>query len=346
MKRISPLFAALALAAFPASLSATPCSDALSTLKAQLSAPPPVDLQAAIDTVRAAGCNQATQRAALTQASGAMARQAQKLVADGALEQAQSVLDQAPALHWAIQAVRGDIAAQNGNRTEAAQMYAAALDTITDPNLTPPDPRLVQVAERISKLAQENMMLAGTMASAVTRGGQASGVLRAAVRGIRIEKAGTKVAEPAQSTNTSTYAAPKADLYANAPKETYVVADAVAESIKSVFLPIRFAFGSDQIDSAGVHEAQTLAQFLLANQVDRLTVVGHTDEIGSEATNLDLSIRRARTVKHFLQSKGVHAHIDVIGKGESHPPQLVDYAIYSDEERRKIARRVELILHE
>ncbi|CAG0910934.1 unnamed protein product, partial [Cyprideis torosa] len=118
------------------------------------------------------------------------------------------------------------------------------------------------------------------------------------------------------------------------------------KSVGAVYLPIRFAFGSADLDTAGIREAETVANFLLSNKVHQLTVVGHTDEVGSEAFNLDLSLRRAQTVKHFLIAKGVTAQIHVDGKGESEPPKLVDYSIYSEEERRAIARRVELAKHQ
>ena len=341
MKHFSRLLALLALAVAPSIPLASVCEDALSTLTATYSAPETASLLSAIDTVKAANCSAPTERVAMGQASAVLAQRAQPHVASGNLDHAEDILEKAPALHWAVQAIRGDIAAKRGAREEAAQMYSAALDTITDPALTPPDKRLIPVADRIARLAQENMMLSGTMSSAVTRGGQASGVLKSAMRGIRIEKAGTPT--------TTTTAKPNAlatDLYANAPKETYAVADSVAATVGAVYLPICFAFGSDQLDHAGEREAQTVATFLLSNNVYRLSVIGHTDEVGSDASNLDLSIRRAQTVKHFLEAKGVRANIHVEGKGESEPPKLVDYTVYSDEERRKIARRVELLLHE
>lgn len=339
MNRTPTSIIALALVLWPGGGFAATCQDALVQLKNQIGMGTLPALVDAVSQIKAAGCNRPTESAALAQASAAMAGIAQRQMGAGDLPQAEQTLAQAPTLHWAIQAVRGDLAAKRGDRAQAAQMYGTALDTITDPTLTPPDARLVPVAKRISQLAQENMMLSGSMSSSVTRGGQASGVLKSAMRGIQIEKAGTAPkADPA--------VAPKADIYANAPKETYAVADAVAGSVETVYLPIRFAFGSDQIDGDGRREAETLASFLRSNNVYRLTVVGHTDEIGSEASNLDLSLRRAQTVKRFLEQKGVQAYIAVAGKGESEPPVLVDYTIYSDEERRKIARRVELVLHE
>jgi outer membrane protein OmpA-like peptidoglycan-associated protein len=345
MRRLIYPYAVAVLALAPSMTTATTCDEALAGLRNAFGGDSAAGLLSAVDVVKSSGCTQTTERVAMGQASAVLAKFAQAQVASNDLIGAENTLAQAPALHWAVQAIRGDIAAKRGEREEAAQMYNAALDTITDPALTTPDKRLLPVADRIARLAQENTMLSGSLSSSVTRGGQASGVLKSAMRGIQIEKVGS-LPKAAEQVHKDAAAQSSPDLYAGASKETYAVADAVATSVGAVYLPIRFAFGSDQIDSAGAHEAETVANFLLSNRVHRLTVVGHTDEVGSDAFNLDLSLRRAKTVKHFLQTKGVHAEIHVEGKGESEPPDLVDYSIYSDEERRKISRRVELVLHE
>ena len=353
MNNFSQTLAVAALILSPSLVEAATCDESLAQLRAELDGQSPDALLAVVNIVRGAGCSQATERAAMGQASAVLAQRAQQFIVVNDLDGADAMLANAPALHWAVQAVRGDIAAKRGQREEAARMYSAALDTITDPTLTGSDVRLVPVAERIARLAQENMMLSGSMSSTITRGGAASGVLKSAMRGIQIEAVGSK---PAPTATTETYVAPDEDStyaevpavdpYVGADKEVYAVADAVATSVKAVYLPIKFAFGSADFDYAGVREAQTVANFILSNKVQRLSVVGHTDEVGSDAFNLRLSLQRAETVSRFLSGQGVRAQIYVDGKGERQPPQYVDQSIYSDEERRAIARRVELVLHD
>lgn len=52
----------------------------------------------------------------------------------------------------------------------------------------------------------------------------------------------------------------------------------------------------------------------------RVTISGHTDNIGSEASNKALSQRRADNIKKMLVDKGIaESRITAIGKGESHP---------------------------
>jgi outer membrane protein OmpA-like peptidoglycan-associated protein len=49
-------------------------------------------------------------------------------------------------------------------------------------------------------------------------------------------------------------------------------------------------------------------------------ITGHTDRLGSEEYNLDLSLRRARAVKDYLVSKGVESdRLRANGKGEANP---------------------------
>jgi outer membrane protein OmpA-like peptidoglycan-associated protein len=49
-------------------------------------------------------------------------------------------------------------------------------------------------------------------------------------------------------------------------------------------------------------------------------IAGHTDDVGSEEDNQQLSERRALSVKTYLESQGVSAErISAVGYGESHP---------------------------
>jgi OmpA-OmpF porin, OOP family len=51
-----------------------------------------------------------------------------------------------------------------------------------------------------------------------------------------------------------------------------------------------------------------------------LELIGHTDSQGSDDYNLELSQKRANSVKNFLIKEGVaESRITAIGKGESEP---------------------------
>lgn len=56
------------------------------------------------------------------------------------------------------------------------------------------------------------------------------------------------------------------------------------------------------------------------SSVVNIDIIGHTDNTGSEEYNMDLSIRRAESVREYMVSKGVDASkINVYGEGESNP---------------------------
>jgi len=75
-----------------------------------------------------------------------------------------------------------------------------------------------------------------------------------------------------------------------------------------------------------------------ATKVIDINVVGHTDSIGTEEYNQELSVRRANAVKEFMVNEGIDPGIiDVKGMGELEP-----VASNSTAEGRALNRRVEI----
>ena len=69
-------------------------------------------------------------------------------------------------------------------------------------------------------------------------------------------------------------------------------------------------------------------------------VAGHTDNVGSDSYNLQLSEQRATSVGNYLRTKGVKMErITTIGYGEARP-----VADNGSEAGRELNRRVELNL--
>lgn len=74
----------------------------------------------------------------------------------------------------------------------------------------------------------------------------------------------------------------------------------------------------------------------------QLTIVGHTDSTGSEATNNPLSVQRAQSVRDYLASRGVAStRIQIDGRGEREP-----VADNNSDAGRTKNRRVEILLRE
>ena len=101
-----------------------------------------------------------------------------------------------------------------------------------------------------------------------------------------------------------------------------------------------FDFDSDVLKEEGKAAIRELADSIKAKggSVVDIDVIGHTDSIGPEEYNEQLSLRRATSVKNFLVESGVDAGIiDVSGKGETMP-----IADNSTREGRAQNRRVEI----
>ena len=83
-----------------------------------------------------------------------------------------------------------------------------------------------------------------------------------------------------------------------------------------------------------------LANVVVTYGKTTLTVVGHTDNVGSDKYNQDLSLRRAHSVAHYFEQKKVDpVRMAVSGKGESEP-----LASNNSESGRQQNRRVEIYL--
>ena len=84
--------------------------------------------------------------------------------------------------------------------------------------------------------------------------------------------------------------------------------------------------------------ANTLAQ----NPVTTVTIIGHTDNTGSDAVNNPLSVNRAGATRSYLVSRGVAANrINIDGRGSYEP-----IADNSSQTGRAMNRRVEIFVAE
>ena len=73
---------------------------------------------------------------------------------------------------------------------------------------------------------------------------------------------------------------------------------------------------------------------------DAITVIGHTDNVGTDAANQKLSLRRANAVKQYLATHGIDAaKIKTNGRGKTSP-----VADNKTAQGRARNRRVEVVI--
>ncbi len=116
----------------------------------------------------------------------------------------------------------------------------------------------------------------------------------------------------------------------------------VGEGIAVTFASgILYPFNSTEILPAGKENLQSLANSLEKYPNSDVLIVGHTDSVGTDAYNLDLSQRRAQAASAYLQSLGVPAsRLHAVGKGETEPIQPND-----TDAGRAQNRRVEIAIY-
>jgi outer membrane protein OmpA-like peptidoglycan-associated protein len=102
-----------------------------------------------------------------------------------------------------------------------------------------------------------------------------------------------------------------------------------------------FDFDSDDIRGNARSNLTPLAHSLEKYEKSNLMIVGHTDDVGRESYNQDLSERRASSAAQYLTSQGVARwRIATAGRGEDEP-----IASNSSESGRDQNRRVEVAIY-
>lgn len=105
-----------------------------------------------------------------------------------------------------------------------------------------------------------------------------------------------------------------------------------------IFKNIEFEKGESTLLPKAYPELDNLILYLQKKPNTKLLITGHTDNIGTPASNLTLSYQRAKTIMQYLVSKGINEKlISVDGKGDKFPISSND-----TETGREKNRRVEI----
>lgn len=114
----------------------------------------------------------------------------------------------------------------------------------------------------------------------------------------------------------------------------------VKEAVKAVFENLVFDTGKSTIKKSSDDELEQLAKILKDNPELLLTISGHTDNVGNDDANMQLSKDRAYAVKDRLVSLGIDQfRMEVYYYGETQPVVSNDTA-----EGRQANRRVEFAI--
>jgi len=103
---------------------------------------------------------------------------------------------------------------------------------------------------------------------------------------------------------------------------------------------ILFDVNKSDLKAAARTNLQNLAASLVNNPQTNILIVGHTDNTGGDALNMDLSIRRAEAVKAFIAAGNVaSSRLTTSGKGKNEP-----IADNNTADGRAQNRRVEIVI--
>lgn len=110
------------------------------------------------------------------------------------------------------------------------------------------------------------------------------------------------------------------------------------KKITQIASKIFFETASDKLKVASLVQLDELAEILGRYPEARLTIEGHTDDVGKDDYNMNLSQKRTESVKKYLIGKGiVESRLTAIGYGETKP-----IADNTKSDGRAENRRVEL----
>lgn len=111
-------------------------------------------------------------------------------------------------------------------------------------------------------------------------------------------------------------------------------------------LAIYFDLDSGELTQRTKQQLTIVANLLKADAAKKLTISGHTDALGSDEYNMDLSKKRADAVMHFLKQKEVAAtQMTMVGFGKSKPrvPNTTQEG-FDNPDGRRANRRAEILL--
>ncbi|MGE6783157.1 OmpA family protein [Ensifer adhaerens] len=113
-------------------------------------------------------------------------------------------------------------------------------------------------------------------------------------------------------------------------------------AIRKKATPVRYVFGTAELTPEGLESAKDLFECLKSAKPAAITLIGHTDPVGTPEANMALSVARAEALAQYLVDAGYPGSWSVVGKGEEEPFKPDDPSAYSEEMLHQLDRRVEV----
>ncbi len=121
---------------------------------------------------------------------------------------------------------------------------------------------------------------------------------------------------------------------------TYVITPEDKQIVSDAIRNLEFDFGKSTIRARSFPYLNKVAALLNEKNIN-LTLIGHTDNVGSDAANMILSRKRAESVKQYLVDQGAKSSkIEALGRGETEPASSNKTA-----DGRQKNRRVEFTIY-
>lgn len=103
---------------------------------------------------------------------------------------------------------------------------------------------------------------------------------------------------------------------------------------------VLFAFDKSELNTEAKSSLDKLTAVLKKYPDTNINIIGHTDNVGSDSYNMDLSVRRATAAANYLKASGIaSSRVTTTGKGESDPKVSND-----TDANRAENRRVEFVI--
>jgi len=105
----------------------------------------------------------------------------------------------------------------------------------------------------------------------------------------------------------------------DSPPKKYTLVEVTAEKIE-LKQQVHFATGKFRVLPDSFPLLDQVVQVLEDYSTMRISIEGHTDNVGKEAANLTLSQHRAEAVRDYLVAKGISpARLEAVGFGQTKP---------------------------